>query len=573
MKLSDFFPASNKISEPAVKSEGGKTDSAAAARINRQIQSLAPGKLIKGEVVERNGDEVRIKLSDDLVMTARLDQDVSVEEGRILTFQVKNNGASLILNPLFTNTAASDNVMKALQMANLPVNNTTVAMTEQMMQQGMSVDTKALQNVFRDIASHAGAAVEDIVLLHKLALPVDEGNLQQMENYRELTHQLVSGMTDVLQELVFSYGEIAGTQGEEQAAQMLRQILQLFVGEGENLSDWEAALTGRTDVTENAAEADASAAQAPEAGTAEKIAGEEHAGADGEKGLEAPAKGAVEPPLSGTPEGGAPEEVTAKETPVREMPEDGKTADVPTKEMADGEMSGKEMQGNPAAKTGLSAAFTEREPVLERDTIQKLLKEQILKNWCIKPEDGLDAEKVDRVYRQMKHQLSGLENILQEYGAEKSSAMKSVLNMCRNIDFIEQINQMYTYVQLPLKMEQRQANGELYVFTNKRSLAKKEGAVSALLHLDMENLGPVDVYVAMQENRVTTRFQVQDDAMLTFLNDHMHILTERLSEKGYEMKCEMSVRNGGEQENPVEQLLQREKGSGLMMQYGFDVRA
>lgn len=82
---------------------------------------------------------------------------------------------------------------------------------------------------------------------------------------------------------------------------------------------------------------------------------------------------------------------------------------------------------------------------------------------------------MDRVYRQMKHQLSGLENILQEYGAEKSSAMKSVLNMCRNIDFIEQINQMYTYVQLPLKMEQRQANGELYVFTNKRSLAKRRG--------------------------------------------------------------------------------------------------
>ncbi len=572
MKLSDFFPASNKISEPAVKSEGTKTDSAAAARINRQIQSLAPGKLIKGEVVGRSGDEVRIKLSDDLVMTARLDQDVSVEEGRILTFQVKNNGASLILNPLFTNTAASDNVMKALQMANLPVNNTTVAMTEQMMQQGMSVDTKALQNVFRDVASHAGAAVEDIVLLHKLALPVDESNLQQMENYRELTHQLVNGMTDVLQELAFSYGEIAGTQGEEQAAQMLRQILQLFVGEGENPSDWEAALTGRTDATVNAAtEADAATAQAPEAGTAEEIAGEEQAGEA--KTLEAPVKGAVALPLPGTPEGGAPEEVTAKETPAKGMPVDGKPADVPTKEVADGEMSGKEMQGNPAAKTDPAATFTERETVLERDTIQKLLKEQILKNWCIKPEEGLDAEKVDRVYRQMKHQLSGLENILQEYGAEKSSAMKSVLNMSRNIDFIEQINQMYTYVQLPLKMEQRQANGELYVFTNKRSLAKKEGAVSALLHLDMENLGPVDVYVAMQENRVTTRFQVQDDAMLIFLNDHMHILTERLSKKGYEMKCEMSVRNGGEQENPVEQLLQREKGSGLMMQYGFDVRA
>ena len=45
-----------------------------------------------------------------------------------------------------------------------------VTVTEQMMQQGMSVDTKALQNVFRDIASHAGAAVEDMMRIQWLLL-------------------------------------------------------------------------------------------------------------------------------------------------------------------------------------------------------------------------------------------------------------------------------------------------------------------------------------------------------------------------------------------------------------------
>jgi hypothetical protein len=65
---------------------------------------------------------------------------------------------------------------------------------------------------------------------------------------------------------------------------------------------------------------------------------------------------------------------------------------------------------------------------------------------------------------------------------------KEVTNLRQNIDFMNQLNQMYTYIQLPLKMSNKTANGELYVFTNKRSLVKENGAVSALLHLNMENL-------------------------------------------------------------------------------------
>ena len=47
----------------------------------------------------------------------------------------------------------------------------------------------------------------------------------------------------------------------------------------------------------------------------------------------------------------------------------------------------------------------------------------------------------------------------------------------------------------------------------------KDGNVSALLHLDMENLGPMDVYVAMQNNRVNTHFYMQDDDMYADYND------------------------------------------------------
>ena len=99
-------------------------------------------------------------------------------------------------------------------------------------------------------------------------------------------------------------------------------------------------------------------------------------------------------------------------------------------------------------------------------------------------------------------------------GKDNSALAKSVNNLQQNVDFINQINQTFAYVQLPLKLSQGNGHGDLYVYTNKRNLAKQEGNISALLHLDMEHLGPVDVYVTMTGgDHVNTKFYLKDDEM------------------------------------------------------------
>ena len=163
---------------------------------------------------------------------------------------------------------------------------------------------------------------------------------------------------------------------------------------------------------------------------------------------------------------------------------------------------------------------------------------------------------------------------MENAGQNGSEAYKAVSNLSQNVDFLHQINQTYTYIQLPLRLQQGRAQGDLYVYTNKRNLAEKDGKVSALLHLDMEHLGPVDVYVAMQNNKVNTKFYVCDDEMLDFLEAHMDLLTSRLQKRGYDISFSMETRgekdlstsNGG-----LAPLLEKEKGVALS-QYAFDVR-
>ncbi len=573
MKLSDIFSAALKPADN--KKEKAQTEkSAGGERVSRQIKSLTPGRLLQGEVIGRNGKEVQIKLSDDVVITARLDRDVNVEDGKILTFEVKNNGSSLSLSPLFANTANTDNVFKALQMAGLPINSETVSMTETMMQQGMSVDSAALQGMFREVSAHPNAAAADIVQLRSMGIPITEENLNQLQSYRELTHELVKGMTDVLQEIPAAFRELYAASPDK-AVQMYQAILRSLL----------------PDALEDGVTPQIQGEIVPEEGFADvfteggvTLLNEQNA--ESILGMANPAEemlpnGEETLPLQAGEETTLQERLSPQELKsfvrlLAALPQEGNPSfSALLQEAEQGKAEVVKVLHtlsdlHPAAGSEAHTALAE---IFKSDAYHKLLLGEALKQWTMKPEQVTGSREVEEVYKRLEKGLSGIREALSEHGAAQSGAMRSAVSLSQNVDFMNQLNQMYTYVQLPLKMHGGHANGELYVYTNKRSLAKNDGTVSALLHLDMENLGPLDVYVAMQQGRVNTRFTVKDDEMLDFLEAHMHILNERLEKKGYAMHVEMSVREDNEKETPIERMIHADKKAAVLSQYAFDVRA
>ena len=102
--------------------------------------------------------------------------------------------------------------------------------------------------------------------------------------------------------------------------------------------------------------------------------------------------------------------------------------------------------------------------------------------------------------------------------------------------------------------------------------ARKDGQVSALLHLDMEHLGPLDVYVTLKDTKVSTKFYVQNDAILDYLEANMDVLTERLQKRGYDCKCETTLRTELQQTAQAMAPLLKTEGSVPVAQYAFDVR-
>ncbi|MGN0430879.1 MAG: flagellar hook-length control protein FliK [Lachnospiraceae bacterium] len=595
MKLTEIFTGVSKQTNPNREVQETERQST-AGHVNKQIKALTPGKVLYGEVVSKNGNEVQLKLSDDITLTARLDKDVNVEIGKILTFEVKNNGSSLFLSPLFANTATADNVFKALQMAGLPVNSSTVTMTETMMQQGMSINSKSLQNMFKEVMTNPAADAASVVQLRYMGMPVNEANLSQMESYKALTHQLVRGMTDVLEELPAAFHEVARSSGTDKAVQMYQELLQKLLPEldvkntvvapegMESANPAEILENGSTTVTEGtvlqqsqgsesvlSGQGTASGGILPQQnqGSESILPGQETGARESDMqsnvslrddSIGAILSGQEREEVAGLLKAISRDSFSGIEKLVQDV-ESG-TADMNQVLRALSDMAGGADRTEAMAELFKSPAY------------QKLFENTMLKAWSIKPDQAADAEKVKEMYSRLEKSLEGIRTVLENNGADHTPAMKSAANMSQNLDFMNQMNQMYTYVQLPLQMQEGRTNGELYVYTNKRSLAQNDGNVSAFLHLDMEHLGPVDVYVAMQNERVSTQFTLADDEMLDFLNAHMHTLTERLEKKGYSMHVEMKVKDVGEEDTtPIDRILQADKNATILKQYAFDVRA
>jgi flagellar hook-length control protein FliK len=208
------------------------------------------------------------------------------------------------------------------------------------------------------------------------------------------------------------------------------------------------------------------------------------------------------------------------------------------------------------------------------DNFNEALKQTVMNQWTVTPEEVAQKKNIEDLYRRLNTQAKQLTDYLQDAVGNGSSAFRSSQNMSQNLDFMNQLNQMYAYVQLPLKMSGNEAHGDLYVYSNKKNMAHSDGTVSALLHLDMTHLGPLDVYVKMNENKVSTNFYLADENAMDLIEEHMDELTGRLRSRGYDCTCRILQSGEDSSEDaPVDELLKLGSKMEMISSSSFDARA
>lgn len=566
-------------------------------RLQNEVRALKPGQTIQGTVVERNGNSVQIELAQDFSISAKLDKSVNLALGQMLSFEVKANAGSFMsLAPLYTNTANTATILRALAAASMPETAGNMEMVARMMEEGMPIDKESILNMSRTIMDFPGQDPTSIIQLTKLGLPVTAENIEQYEQYQNMNHQLLHSAHAISEELPQVFQELIKEGQGEKALAFYEAVLSAFT---EEAGEEGAVISLRSGMEQTLEEGTAQmppAAQEeiqsdPQAGTAENAQGAQDAeakmaGKAGQMPLPEQAAAEDQAGSAGTVQEGA-EGQEAKQSvlggkqwealsdTLRRMGVDEETAqqikngNLPPKEVLNlvKNLLPKAMRGEISAK--------DMHQLLGGKEFQALLKEEIGRQWTIEPRDVADKKQVEQLYERIREQTARLTQALEMAGKTDAPVARSVQNLQNNVDFMNQLNHLYTYVQLPLKMLGSEAHGDLYVYTNKKNLAARDGQVSALLHLDMEHLGPLDVYVTMKEKQVSTNFTVADEDVLSLIEAHIDTLNQRLTNRGYSLKTQMSVKEVEEEaeESIMQTILNQQKNISVLSRTSFDMRA
>ncbi len=563
LNLSSIFKRNNQNirANDTVKPSEGMSKGERSYRVQNEIRNLQPGQTIQGAVVSRNGNVAQIALSQELLINARIDQSISLALGQNMSFEVKtNNGSILSLAPLYANMANQATIQRALGAAGLPETAENVEMVARMMEEGMPIDKDTILNVSRQLLEFPGQNPASIIQMIRLGLSVTELSIEQFEQYQNASHQLLGSAETIMSELPEVFKELMSEGRTGQAYAFYGQVLDILA-EGESAG--EVIQKG----TENGAQQTQGSGSVPEESVQPGR-------------LMDPGFLQAEGPAGSSPvqEEGQNPVLTAKQwhdlgNLLRELGVDEQTA----AQVRGGGLPAKDVLA--LIRHILSGAGKQEMPsqVLERlfggREFEGLLKAEMGRQWLIEPRDVADPHKVEQLYERIREQSARLHEAMQAAGKADLPVAKSVQNLQNNVDFMNQMNHVFAYIQLPLKLAGNNAHGDLYVYTNKKNLASRDGNVSALLHLDMEHLGALDVYVAMQQNKVSTNFTLQDESALDLIEQHISLLDERLTKRGYALKAQFQIKEEEQEGGIMQTILNQEKNISVLSRTSFDMRA
>ena len=209
----------------------------------------------------------------------------------------------------------------------------------------------------------------------------------------------------------------------------------------------------------------------------------------------------------------------------------------------------------------------ELKELFQSEPYRKMIGKALGEKFTLNADDIDSADSINDYYKETFKILSKLSEM-----AGKESALADKLSKpMDNIKFMDTLNNVFPYIQLPLKLNEGETHGELYVFKKGRNKAEPGDSSSVLLHLDMDSLGSTDIHLELKAGFLKLRFYCADEAAKDVLSDHFSELETALNNKSFQVTSEFNVRTVETQH--IVEALSGESGNMPEFKYNFDIRA
>lgn len=557
--------------QPTVTVSGSQSANAALTI----LRSLTNGDTFSANITDVNGSAVTITLDGGQSFTANLLNNTAYNIGDRASFIIQDNsGDSIVLKAAVMKETAFETAMinRSLDAAGLAPTIKNREMVLELMHNGMPIGKDALLDMAKELTLHQDADIRDILALKRMGVEITDSDLKSYQNYKEYNgamqadiDSIVNGLTDSVK-TPKNLGDVvrillAGTDAAQEDAatgELTKAQTEIDKAGTDNGYDRNNVSGGNT--------ASDSAARSGNSGTAGGVStfGARELLQDG--GLNGQVKALTE-------------DITKS---LQTMVDNNNAATGKNAEnalrLSDKLLSAKNL---PDFMTQLADTLEklDNEPLLKKklgeflkgDKVTRLLSELAKDTFSMKPSDVRDEETV----REHLARTLGKLNSLSEYATstQNTALGNAASGMSSNMEFLNNMNQFMTAVQIPLRHIGERGEGELYVYSKKRA-KEEDDTVKAFLHLDMEHLGALDIYVTLKGSNVKTNFKVEDERVLDFLESNMGLLTKQLNDDGYNVAVNISGNDGDEQGfDFVREVLTPQLPVSEVKRFKFDVKA
>ena len=562
--------------------------------------TLTKGEVVKGEVTDLRSNEVTIRLEDGKTLHAKLSTAMDLSIGQKAEFFVQETNDVLITLKLLSDgdTSFTESAIdKALEASGFPKSQHAADIVRSLFNAGLPANKEMIQKMMQYSAANKDVELSTLTALLKHNLPVSKENATQLQAYRNFEHRLLGQATTLTASLTdaFSYGEAS--------ASFTEGILSLFFGEDALMQETSAplpamqetaldALTGnQTGQTSNVTSSTGDLSGLP---FGETLVNSDATTLTGTASESTTASGTI--PASGDIQAASPETLSGntihsatsvEQLPIKQLLSEKEYSSVEKaletlasdspefaslkEAFTNGTLTANQFFS--ALSSGASAGLSEKIATIfkEEPALSELLGKTVLNEFVLTPEDLTKEHSIEDFYARTAKNLSKLNELA---SGESSSALKTVANtasnMQENIQFMNTLNHIFPYVQLPLKLTEQLTHGELYVYTKKKDLSVKNKEVSILLHLDMDALGPTDIHLTLLQQNVTAKFYLNESDTEALVSEQLPLLTEALQKKGYSLNASVMHR---EKEPDIVTDFLEDGDATPMKRFRFDIRA
>lgn len=597
-------------------------------------KQLTEGQLIKGEVTDLRNSQVSILLEDNTKVIGRLDNVNWLSIGDVGTFRVTSIEAGSIklqAIPLSDSEMENNTMFKALEEAGLPHNSRNQSVVLSLIRNQLPITKPSILNVLRQSYDLKDASISTIVLLNKYNIPATHENASQLENYISGNNQLgqelnqcINDIPSLLREIALFADDEIGTvakeffelldfapthQGSTHTENVLASIDDTMYHFSSNrmkhdvlsiLSDFDLPENIQKTLAENKL-------TLPQLN---QIVQEcmEHAKAMDQRNqnevlaslspeeLVNPIK--VQEALADIPKivdafdhpefhriqeafqeylkdnhviGGFFDEAARNQ--LAEFVEQNPSQNSLAQAIRSGNATMNELMNG----IQNSVAFAKPETLQQlfsSNEFMVLISDELKKQWNLSPKDAKSKDNIGAFYQKIYTQTKGLQNMMQRISPDfqESASGANLATVRNNIDFMQMLNQIFPYVQIPFDAKGFSGNGELYVYTKKEDIKRNPHQISVLLHLSLEHLGEIAIHVTKNRLVLENKFFVEEEQAKRLLKKNINLLSDKLQELGYMVTNDFAKKEG-KPDLINDFIAQKKEPTTAIKRYTFDIRA